>query len=269
MNPSWRIRLRHAVADDLQHGGVVHQQALGHDGVRALAQLRAFAAMLAQDVAGGDLRDVELLDETLGLSALARTGRAHENDAHARFLTWIFDRFLTRKGAPSKGRHTTQSTTDRQTPAGHLTRHTRETHEQTPRREETEAHERVLCSIGRRLGRHQCLRRGRDRGGDEVEEDRQGVRRPPRHRRRAHRRPHRREQGIAGHDQGTAPHARRRLRLARATSSRAWSRTAPSTSASSKSSRRTTSATSSTTAATTPWTPLTRCPRSAISSATA
>jgi hypothetical protein len=85
-----RIGLRYAIADDLQHRGIVYQQALGHDGVRAFAELRAFAAVLAQDVASGYLRDCKLLDETLGLSALARSGRAHENDAHARFLTWIF-----------------------------------------------------------------------------------------------------------------------------------------------------------------------------------
>ena len=55
-----RIGLRDAIADDLEHGGVVDQQALGHDGVRALAELRAFFAVLAQDVSGGDLRNSEL-----------------------------------------------------------------------------------------------------------------------------------------------------------------------------------------------------------------
>ena len=82
-----RIRLRDAIANDVEHGRVVDQQALRHDGVRPLAELRALFAMLAQDVSGRDLRNSELLDETLGLRALARSGRAHENDAHARFLT--------------------------------------------------------------------------------------------------------------------------------------------------------------------------------------
>jgi hypothetical protein len=89
-----RVRLRHAVADDLEHGGVVDQQAFRHDGIRPLAELRALFAMLAQDVSGRDLRNSELLYETLGLSALARSGRAHENYSHARFdldfLTRIF-----------------------------------------------------------------------------------------------------------------------------------------------------------------------------------
>ena len=87
MNPLLRVGLRDAIANDVEHRRVVDQQALGHDGVRALAELRALLAMLAQDVSGGDLRNSELLDETLGLGALARSGRAHENDAHARFLT--------------------------------------------------------------------------------------------------------------------------------------------------------------------------------------
>ena len=82
-----RIGLRDPIANDFEHGRVVDQQPFGHDGIRALAELRALVAMFAQDVSGGDLRNSKLLDETLGLGALARSGRAHENDAHARFLT--------------------------------------------------------------------------------------------------------------------------------------------------------------------------------------
>ena len=49
-----------------------------------------FIATTADEQVGRIIRALdsqEVLDETLGLRALARSGRAHENDAHARFLT--------------------------------------------------------------------------------------------------------------------------------------------------------------------------------------
>ena len=81
------VGLHDAVADDVEHGGIVDQLAGGHDGIGAPAEVGAFLAMLPEDVAGGDLRNAETRDETLCLGALARSGRAHENDAHVRFLT--------------------------------------------------------------------------------------------------------------------------------------------------------------------------------------
>ena len=84
------------------------------------------------------------------------------------------------------------------------------------------------------------------------------LRRPQRHSRRADRRHDRHDGGIGAHHRGAADTRRAARSAPHATSSRASTRTAPSTSGSSRSSRRTTSATSSTTAAATRWTPPTR-----------
>ena len=58
MNPACASGLRDAVANDLEHGRIVDQLARGHDGVGAFAELGAILAMLPEDVAGRDLRNV-------------------------------------------------------------------------------------------------------------------------------------------------------------------------------------------------------------------
>ena len=120
----------------------------------------------AQQVAGGDLRNAEPLDETLGLGALARAGRAQQNDAHA---------FAVRSAATGSRRRATlpaaaaaQVKRPRRPAQGPVVRYSREPIVEPAgdaAHEKDHAQERVLRPVRRRHRRHQCLRLRRHRDG--------------------------------------------------------------------------------------------------------
>jgi hypothetical protein len=80
--PGGGIRLREAFADHAEHDAVVDELAGLHRILRRDAQRRAAFHRGTQQIAGGDLRDAETLDETLGLSALPGTGGTKQNYTH-------------------------------------------------------------------------------------------------------------------------------------------------------------------------------------------
>ena len=66
--------------DELDDDLVGDEAARGDDALGLQAQLRLRRQLLAQQVAGGDVEEVELLDEELRLRALAGAGRAEQRD---------------------------------------------------------------------------------------------------------------------------------------------------------------------------------------------
>ena len=164
----------------------------------------------------------KLLDETLGLGALARSGRAHENDAHVKFLTCDLP--------PSKGRHSTQTPTlqiRRDKRRRDISRDKRETHmSKRPSAKKPKPMNAFYAQSGGVSAVINASAAGVIEAAMKSKTDRQGVRRSARHRRGAHRGPHRRQQGIARHHQGTQVHARGciRVRALQAQEPRAGSR---------------------------------------------
>ena len=76
-----RLRvLRDRLLDQLHDDLVGDETAGGDDALRLQAQLRLRRQLLAQQVAGGDVEEVELLDEGLRLRPLAGPGRAEQRD---------------------------------------------------------------------------------------------------------------------------------------------------------------------------------------------
>ena len=76
-----RLRvLRDRLLDQLHDDLVGDEAAGGDDALRLQAQLRLRRQLLAQQVAGGDVEEVELLDEGLRLRPLAGPGRAEQRD---------------------------------------------------------------------------------------------------------------------------------------------------------------------------------------------
>ena len=65
-----------ALANHAEHGGIVDQLAGVHGGLGAQAQFRALGNGLAQQVAGGYLRDSIGFDQQLRLCAFAGSGRS-------------------------------------------------------------------------------------------------------------------------------------------------------------------------------------------------
>jgi len=76
------VRLGQALADDADDQLVGDQFAPFHDGLGLLPQGGAGGHRRAQQVTGGDLGDLVLFHQALGLGALAGSGGAHEGDAH-------------------------------------------------------------------------------------------------------------------------------------------------------------------------------------------
>ena len=70
------VRLADALANHAEHRGIVDQLARVHGGLGAQAQFRALGDRLAQQIAGGYLRDPIGLDQQLRLCALAGSGRS-------------------------------------------------------------------------------------------------------------------------------------------------------------------------------------------------
>src|SRR4029077_14947553 len=75
-----------AFADDAEHDLVVHQRAGIHDSLGAQTVFGTALNRRAQQIAGGDLRDFEMLDQTLSLGALSRAGGPHEYNLHGETL---------------------------------------------------------------------------------------------------------------------------------------------------------------------------------------
>src|SRR5690606_28531264 len=97
-----RVRALEALADDAEHDLVGDQLAGVHRGLGLPAQRRAGGQRLAQQVAGGNLRYVVFLDQLLGLSPLARTGRSKQHDSHVLSRSPEWTRGVLR--APAKTR---------------------------------------------------------------------------------------------------------------------------------------------------------------------
>jgi len=72
-----------ALAHQLRHGAVVHQLAGVQDRLHPLAELGAVGHRLAQHVAGGDHRHAQAPADVARLRALARVGRAEQDQAGA------------------------------------------------------------------------------------------------------------------------------------------------------------------------------------------
>ena len=77
-----RVRARKPLADDAEHGAVVHQVARVHHGLRGAAGFGARRNGLAQEVARGNLRNAMARLHALRLRALARAGRPHQYKPH-------------------------------------------------------------------------------------------------------------------------------------------------------------------------------------------
>ena len=82
MKPLRAVRLVDALGDDRDDDLVGDQLAGVHDGLGALADLGAGRDRGAQHVAGRELRNAVLLDQTLGLGALARPRRPEQDQPH-------------------------------------------------------------------------------------------------------------------------------------------------------------------------------------------
>ena len=95
------VRLAEALADHAEHQGVIHQAPTLHCLLGLAAKLGALGHGSAQQVAGGDLRDVHALYESLRLSALTRSGRAQQNNAH------VFPQYEIAAAGSTKVRHVT------------------------------------------------------------------------------------------------------------------------------------------------------------------
>src|SRR5439155_16623735 len=81
------VALLQAVADDADHDVVRHVAARGHDGLRFEAERRAGCDLSPQDVAGGDVRDVEGAVQQLRLGAFAAPRRAVDEEVQRPLLT--------------------------------------------------------------------------------------------------------------------------------------------------------------------------------------
>ncbi len=83
MAPPVPARLGQAILDQADDDLVGDQLAASHDALDLLAERRARGDGGAQHVAGGELHHPPGLHQTLGLSALARRGRAEKDQVHA------------------------------------------------------------------------------------------------------------------------------------------------------------------------------------------
>ena len=79
------IGLAQPLADHAEHQRVIHQPAAVHGRLRQTPELGAARHRGTQQIAARDLGDPEALHETLRLSALARSGRPQQDDAHVFF----------------------------------------------------------------------------------------------------------------------------------------------------------------------------------------
>jgi hypothetical protein len=84
--PLARIRLADTVGNDGDHHLVGHQFAARHDVLRAQTDRRAGRHRRAQHVAGRQLHDAVLRDQTLRLGTLPRPRRAKQDQPHCRLL---------------------------------------------------------------------------------------------------------------------------------------------------------------------------------------
>ena len=75
-------RLRQLIAHDTEDDLVAHQLSGLHDRARLEAQRCAPPYRVAQEVAGGELRQAQVLREKGALGALASAGRAEEVEVH-------------------------------------------------------------------------------------------------------------------------------------------------------------------------------------------
>jgi len=73
------VRLLDAIRDHLQHQRIGHELAARHDRLGLLSERRAVGDILAQHVAGGEMRNTALLRQFLGLGAFAGTRRAEKD----------------------------------------------------------------------------------------------------------------------------------------------------------------------------------------------
>ena len=79
--PAWpTLRALHAFQDDADDDLVGHQVAVVHVLLGLLAELGPVLDRLAQDVSGGDVGQLEVLLQALGLSSLARARRAKKDE---------------------------------------------------------------------------------------------------------------------------------------------------------------------------------------------
>ena len=87
MKPRAASRSARRSRNDAEHDLVDHQLAGVHGRFGPQTVLGAARHRAAQQVAGGDLRDAEMLDQTLRLGALARPRGPHKHYSHARNTT--------------------------------------------------------------------------------------------------------------------------------------------------------------------------------------
>jgi hypothetical protein len=93
------------VLDDLDDDFVADEAAGRDDALRFASELRAVRHLLAEKVAGRDVEQVVLLEEELGLRALAGAWRAEQRDVE-------HGRLPRRTRAPGEGRDHRDSDTD-------------------------------------------------------------------------------------------------------------------------------------------------------------
>ena len=82
MNPSAASGRRQPFADQAEHDLVGHELAGVHRGLGPLAELGAARDGVAQQVAGGHLRNARLVAQALGLRTLAGAGCAKQYESH-------------------------------------------------------------------------------------------------------------------------------------------------------------------------------------------
>jgi len=76
------VALRQALTDHAEHQRILYQPATFHGRLGLAPEVRAAGNRSAQQIAGGDLRNVLALHESLRLGAFAGTGGTQQDDAH-------------------------------------------------------------------------------------------------------------------------------------------------------------------------------------------